>query len=134
MANELTIRGFPAEVLNGDLPQEARERVMDRFRKNQIKVLVATDVAARGLDIENISHVFNIGLPDDEELYVHRIGRTGRAGKTGIAISLIAPAERWRLRKVEALTRQKITRFTLPTEEDIQANRSGSLSIKWKFG
>lgn len=127
MANELTNRGFPAEVLNGDLPQEARERVMDRFRKNQIKVLVATDVAARGLDIENISHVFNIGLPDDEELYVHRIGRTGRAGKTGIAISLIAPAERWRLRKIEALTRQKITRFTLPTEEDIQANREGQL-------
>ena len=127
LANELTIRGFPAEVLNGDLTQEAREWVMVRFRQNQIKVLVATDVAARGLDIEDISHVFNIGLPDDEELYVHRIGRTGRAGKTGIAISLVAPAEQWRLRKIEAFAKQKITRYTLPTEEDILARREAQL-------
>jgi ATP-dependent RNA helicase DeaD len=127
LANELTVRGFPAEVLNGDLTQEARERVMLRFRQNQIKVLVATDVAARGLDIEDISHVFNIGLPDDDEIYVHRIGRTGRAGKTGIAISLIAPREQWRLRRIEAFAKQKVTRLTLPTDEEILAHREGQL-------
>jgi ATP-dependent RNA helicase DeaD len=127
LANELNGRGFPAEVLNGDLPQEAREKVLERFRQNQIKVLVATDVAARGLDIEDISHVFNMGLPIDEELYIHRIGRTGRAGKTGIAISLIAPAEQWRLRKVETFTKQKIARCALPTEEEIQAHREAKL-------
>jgi ATP-dependent RNA helicase DeaD len=127
LANELNGRGFPAEVLNGDLPQEARERVLDRFRQNQIKVLVATDVAARGLDIEDISHVFNMGLPMDEELYIHRIGRTGRAGKTGIAITLISPPEQWRLRKVETFTKQKITRFALPTEEEIQVQRETKL-------
>ena len=91
LANQLTQRGFPAEVLNGDLSQESRERTLNRFRQNQVKVLVATDVAARGLDIDDISHVFNYDLPDDPEIYVHRIGRTGRAGKTGIAISLVTP-------------------------------------------
>ncbi len=80
LASELNARGFPAELLNGDLNQEARERVMNRFRQNQITVMVATDVAARGLDIDNISHVFNYDLPDDPEVYVHRVGRTGRAG------------------------------------------------------
>ncbi len=119
LANELTVRGFPAEVLNGDLSQEAREQVMARFRQNQIKVMVATDVAARGLDIDDISHVINFDLPEDEEIYVHRIGRTGHAGKTGIALTLVTPKEQWRLRKIEAFTRQKITRANLPTEEEI---------------
>ncbi len=123
LANELVARGFQAEVLNGDLGQEARERVLQRFRNNQIKVLVATDVAARGLDIDHVSHVFNYDLPQDPELYVHRIGRTGRAGKTGIAISLLTPKERWFLRKIEAYTKQKITLSTLPTEKDIQHQR-----------
>ena len=95
LAAELNMRGYPVEVLNGDLTQDARERVISRFRQNQIKVLVATDVAARGLDIEDISHVFNYDLPDDVEIYVHRIGRTGRAGKTGISITLITPSEQW---------------------------------------
>ena len=127
LANELTVRGFPAEVLNGDLTQEARERVLNRFRQNQIKVLVATDVAARGLDIEDISHIFNFDLPEDEELYVHRIGRTGRAGKTGIAISLVTPPEQWRLRRIEGFTRQQLTRAELPTEEDILKLREEQL-------
>jgi ATP-dependent RNA helicase DeaD len=127
LANELTVRGFPAEVLNGDLSQEAREQVMSRFRQNQVKVLVATDVAARGLDIEDISHVFNIDLPEDEEIYVHRIGRTGRAGKTGIAISLVTPQQRWKLRKIEAFTRQKLNQMTLPTEEEITQKREARL-------
>ncbi len=127
LANELTVRGFPAESLNGDLSQEARERVMARFRNDQIKVLVATDVAARGLDIDDISHVFNFDLPEEIEVYVHRIGRTGRAGKTGIAISLLTPREQWRLRRIEKFAGQGIARATLPTVEDINRHRETSL-------
>ncbi|GAB4423094.1 MAG: DEAD/DEAH box helicase [Anaerolineae bacterium] len=127
LANELTVRGFPAESLNGDLSQEARERVMGRFRNDQIKVLVATDVAARGLDIDDISHVFNFDLPEELEVYVHRIGRTGRAGKTGIAISLLTPREQWRLRRIEKFAGQGITRATLPTVEDITRHRETQL-------
>lgn len=127
LASELVNRGFAAEVLNGDLTQEARERVLNRFRNNQIKVLVATDVAARGLDIDHVSHVFNYDLPQDPELYVHRIGRTGRAGKTGIAISLLTPRERWYLRKIEAYTGQKTTLAQIPTEADIQNIRDNRL-------
>jgi ATP-dependent RNA helicase DeaD len=123
LANELVVRGIPAEAIHGDLDQQARERVLGRFRANQLKVLVATDVAARGLDIEDISHVFNYHLPDDAEVYIHRIGRTGRAGKTGIAITLLSPREKHRLREVEALTKQNITKMELPTIEDITRHR-----------
>lgn len=127
LANELVLRGIPAEAIHGDLDQHARERVLGRFRSNQLKVLVATDVAARGLDIENISHVFNYHLPDDAEVYVHRIGRTGRAGKSGVAITLLSPREKRRLREVEALTKQPVTRMELPTREDILKHREGKL-------
>ena len=127
LANELTARGFPAEALNGDLSQEAREHTLNRFRQNKINVLVATDVAARGLDIDNISHVFNYDLPDDPELYVHRIGRTGRAGKTGIAITLVCPFEKRDLREIEAFAHVKLNRATLPTEEDIRSSRENGL-------
>ena len=127
LAHELAGRGYQAEVLNGDLSQEARERVLQRFRNNQIKVLVATDVAARGLDIDHVTHVFNYDLPQDPEVYVHRIGRTGRAGKSGVAISLLTPKERWFLRKIEAYTKQKMTLATLPTGEDIQRQRDSQL-------
>jgi len=130
LASELTVRGFPAEVLNGDLSQEAREQVMSRFRQNQIKVLVATDVAARGLDIEDISHVFNYDLPEDDEIYVHRIGRTGRAGKTGIALTLVTPREQWRLRRIEKFAHKTITRAKLPTEEEITNLRENGLLNK----
>jgi len=123
LANELALRGFPAEALNGDMSQDARERVLNLFRKNRIRVLVATDVAARGLDIDDISHVINYDLPRDPELYVHRIGRTGRAGKTGIAVSLLAPKDRRRLSLIEAYTNQKITKSALPTAEDIHLYR-----------
>src|SRR5829696_8524538 len=119
LANELVVRGIPAEAIHGDLDQNARERVLGRFRANQLKVLVATDVAARGLDIEDISHVFNYHLPDDAEVYIHRIGRTGRAGKTGIAITLLSPREKRRLREVEALTKQPVKKMELPTTSDI---------------
>ena len=123
LANELVVRGIPAEAIHGDLDQNARERVLGRFRKNQLKVLVATDVAARGLDIDDISHVFNYHLPDDAEVYIHRIGRTGRAGKTGIAITLLSPREKRRLREVEALTKQTVTKMELPTSADIVRHR-----------
>jgi ATP-dependent RNA helicase DeaD len=132
LANELVVRGIPAEAIHGDLDQKAREAVLSRFRANQLKVLVATDVAARGLDIEDISHVFNYHLPDDPEVYVHRIGRTGRAGKTGTAITLISPRERRRLREVEALTKQPITKMELPSVSEIHRQRESQLVEKMK--
>ncbi len=127
LVNQLVGRGFAAEMLTGELSQEARERVLQRFRNHQVKVLVATDVAARGLDIEDVSHVFNYDLPQDPEVYVHRIGRTGRAGKSGVAISLITPRERWFLRKIEGYTKQKLTLAQLPSEEEIQSRRDNLL-------
>ncbi len=127
LANELSNRGFQAEALNGDLSQEARERVLNRFRNGQIQVLVATDVAARGLDIDDISHVFNYDLPQDPEVYVHRVGRTARAGKEGVAISLFTPREQGRLRRIEGVTRQKITKADLPTINDIEKYREEGL-------
>ncbi len=130
LANELSNRGFQAEVLNGDLSQDAREQVLNRFRSNQIKVLVATDVAARGLDIDDISHVFNFDLPTDPEIYVHRVGRTGRAGRDGIAISITTPRDQYRLQKIERYTKQPIARPELPTIQDIQAHREALLMEK----
>jgi len=130
LANELGMRGFPAEALNGDMSQDARVQVLNRFRENKLKVLVATDVAARGLDIDDISHVFNYDLPQDPEIYVHRVGRTGRAGKTGIAITLLTPKERWGLRRIEGLTKQKINRMMLPSTEDIKLHRETQLLEK----
>jgi ATP-dependent RNA helicase DeaD len=127
LAAELSNRGFPAEALSGELEQDERERVMNRFRRNLIKVLVATDVAARGLDIEHISHVFNYDMPEDPEVYVHRIGRTGRAGKTGIAISLVAPREKWRLGRIEGFVKQRIPGAMLPTVEAIETHRQWQL-------
>lgn len=132
LANELVVRGIPAEAIHGDLDQQARERVLGRFRANQLKVLVATDVAARGLDIDDISHVFNYHLPDDAEVYVHRIGRTGRAGKTGVAITLLSPKEKRRLREVEALTKQPVAKAELPTPQEILQHRETQLVEKIK--
>jgi ATP-dependent RNA helicase DeaD len=126
LAAELTSRGYPVEVLNGDLSQEVRERVVSRFRSNQVKILVATDVAARGLDIDDISHVFNYDLPDDAEYYVHRIGRTGRAGKTGISITFVTPSEQWRLRRIENFIRQPLTRVRIPSVEEIVERREAN--------
>ena len=130
LVNALSTRGYPAEALNGDLSQESREQVLNRFRNHQIKILVATDVAARGLDIEDISHVVNFDLPQDPEVYVHRIGRTGRAGKPGIAVSLVTPKERWRVQRIESFTKQKLTASALPSMEDIQSSRDLQLMEK----
>ncbi len=123
LATALTERGFHAEALHGDLAQAAREQTMRHFRADRINILVATDVAARGLDIEDVSHVINYDIPWDEESYVHRIGRTGRAGRKGIAITLVTPAERRRLKNIEAFTRVTVQRCKLPTPENIQARR-----------
>jgi ATP-dependent RNA helicase DeaD len=130
LANDLVQRGFSAEALNGDLAQDARIRVLNRFKSGQVKVLVATDVAARGLDIDDISHVFNYDLPPDPEAYVHRIGRTGRAGKDGIAISLVTPGESHNLGRIERYTKQQITQAELPTEKDILERREINLKGK----
>ncbi len=133
LANELSQRGFPAEAIHGDLDQNARERTLGRFRAGQVKVLVATDVAARGLDIDNISHVINYQLPDDPEVYVHRIGRTGRAGKTGIAISLFTNREKRRIRDIEGFTKQVLTKSTLPTADDIRIYRENQVLAQMKI-
>ncbi len=130
LANQLTQRGYPSEALNGDLEQDARTRVLDRFRTGQLKILVATDVAARGLDIDDISHVFNYDVPIDPEAYVHRIGRTGRAGKDGVAITLITPHDRRHLGRIEGYAKLKVPRAEMPSEEEINARRESHLISK----
>lgn len=127
LASKLSSRGFQAEVINGNLDQDARIRVLNRFKQNQLQVLVATDVAARGLDIEDISHVFNYDLPREVEGYVHRIGRTGRAGKAGIAITFVSPKELWFLNRIEKFTKQEIIKAEIPSEEEILQHRESSL-------
>jgi ATP-dependent RNA helicase DeaD len=128
LADELLSRNFAVEALHGDMAQDARETVMKRFRRGQISALVATDVAARGLDIEDMSHVINYDVPYDAEDYVHRIGRTGRAGKTGVAITLVTPRERRWLRTIETFTGQRMTQAKLPTPADVYARRDARFS------
>lgn len=130
LVTELNQRGYPSEALSGDLSQDAREHTMARFRSGQVKVLVATDVAARGLDVEGITHVFNYDLPEENETFVHRIGRTGRAGRTGIAISFARPFERRQVRQIEQFTHQEMQEGTIPTPDDIRAKRVDSLILK----
>jgi ATP-dependent RNA helicase DeaD len=130
LANQLSLQGFPAEALNGDLCQEVREQVLGRFRRNPGSILVATDVAARGLDIDDISHVVNFDLPQDPEAYLHRVGRTARAGKSGVAISLLTPQEKWRLRRIEGFTQQPLSPAVLPTVTDIETKRRAELLEK----
>jgi len=130
LASELTSLGYPAEALHGDMGQDEREQVLARFRGERVNVLVATDVAARGLDIDDISHVFNFDLPPNPEIFVHRIGRTGRAGKSGVAVTLLAPAELWRLRRIEGYTKQQISKATLPSVDEIVARRETVLLEK----
>ena len=123
LAEKLEARGFPAAALNGDVPQAMRERIVAALKAGKIDILVATDVAARGLDVERISHVVNFDVPYDTESYVHRIGRTGRAGRSGEAILFIAPRERNMLRLIERATRQTITQMDLPSPQDVNARR-----------
>lgn len=115
----LATRGYEAEGLHGDLSQNQRDRVMKKFRSGQVDILVATDVAARGLDIDNITHVVNFDVPSDSESYVHRIGRTGRAGNSGVALTFITPREFRQLKLIERSIKTKILRGTLPTDASV---------------
>jgi ATP-dependent RNA helicase DeaD len=123
LSERLVARALAAEALHGDLSQAQRDRVMSRFRSGQVELLVATDVAARGLDVEQISHVINYDIPLDPEDYVHRIGRTGRAGRSGSAITLVEPRERRLLRLIERVTGAQIQSLRLPTIADVVARR-----------
>ncbi len=123
LAEKLEARGFAAAPLNGDIPQPQRERTVARLKAGQIDIVVATDVAARGLDVERIGHVVNYDVPYDTESYVHRIGRTGRAGRKGEAILFIAPRERNMLRAIERATRQVIEPMNLPTVDAVNTLR-----------
>ncbi len=115
LASKLQARGFAAAAINGDLAQAQRERTIDQLKTGKIDILVATDVAARGLDVERISHVINYDVPSDPESYTHRIGRTGRAGRSGEAILFVTPRERGLLKAIERATRQPVAQMTLPT-------------------
>jgi ATP-dependent RNA helicase DeaD len=123
LAEKLEARGFAAAPLNGDIPQAQRERTVARLKAGQVDILVATDVAARGLDVERIGHVVNYDVPYDTESYVHRIGRTGRAGRNGEAILFIAPRERNMLRAIERATRQTIEPMNLPSVDAVNSLR-----------
>lgn len=116
-------RGFAVEALHGGLDQASRDRVMKRARTGAIELIVATDVAARGIDLENVTHVVNFGIPASLETYVHRIGRTGRAGKTGLAITVLEPREYRRLRSLEKITQAKIEVRSVPSVTDVRAKR-----------
>ena len=123
LAEKLEARGHACEALNGDIPQQQRERIVERLRNGKLDILVATDVVARGLDVERISHVINYDIPTDAEAYIHRIGRTGRAGRKGDAILFVAPREKRLLHTIEKATRQSITPMQMPTARDINVQR-----------
>jgi ATP-dependent RNA helicase DeaD len=123
IAEQLAARGFRAAALNGDMEQPQRERTVGRLRRGKLDILVATDVAARGLDIDRLSHVINFDIPNDPEAYVHRIGRTGRAGREGEAILLVTPEQRRLLRVIEHATKQRLERMDPPDADDINARR-----------
>ncbi|MFE4543694.1 DEAD/DEAH box helicase [Arthrobacter sp. NPDC056727] len=128
LADKLKSRGFQAAAINGDIPQQQRERTVDALKEGRIDILVATDVAARGLDVERISHVVNYDIPHDTESYVHRIGRTGRAGRAGDAILFMTPREKYLLRAIEKATRQTVEQMHLPTAETVNSLRLGKFA------
>ena len=119
VSNRLMVDGYNADALHGDLSQSQRDEVMNRFRKSQLQLLVATDVAARGLDVNNLSHIINYNLPDDPEIYTHRSGRTGRAGRTGISIAIVHSRELRRLKDIEKISGVTFSKELVPTGEDI---------------
>ena len=123
LAEKLSARGFTAEAINGDIAQNQRERIIKQLKNGKIDILIATDVAARGLDVDRISHVVNYDIPQDPESYVHRIGRTGRAGREGKAILFVAPRERRMLKTIERITRQPIDPMLLPSAKIINEQR-----------
>ncbi len=123
LAEKLEARGFETEALNGDIAQKSRERTIEKLKQGKIDILVATDVAARGLDVERISHVINYAIPNNAEAYIHRVGRTGRAGRQGEAILFVSPRERWMIRVIEKATRQKMELMKLPSNATINDKR-----------
>ena len=123
LAEKLRARGYSAAAINGDLAQQQRERTINQLKTGKFDLLVATDVAARGLDVDRISHVVNYDIPHDSEAYVHRIGRTGRAGRTGEALLFVTPRERRLLSSIEKTTRQPLTEMSLPSVDDVNAQR-----------
>ena len=130
LAEKLEARGYSAAAMNGDMAQAHREQTVERLKRGSLDILVATDVAARGLDVERISHVVNYDIPYDTEAYIHRIGRTGRAGRSGEAILFVAPRERRMLSAIERATRQKIERLQLPTTETVNNKRIADFKQK----
>lgn len=120
LTDELNARGYPTDALHGDMDQAARDMTMKKFKEKKINLLVCTDVAARGIDVNNLTHVINFGLPQDNESYVHRIGRTGRGGSKGISLSIIEPNEQGRVGQIERLTKAKIERVFLPSVNEIR--------------
>jgi ATP-dependent RNA helicase DeaD len=128
LAEKLQARGFNAAAINGDVAQAQRERTIGHLREGRVDILVATDVAARGLDVERVSHVLNYDIPHDSESYVHRIGRTGRAGRSGEAIVFVAPRERNMLRSIEKATRQSVAQMELPTVDAVNDQRLARFS------
>lgn len=119
VANHLSKRGYDTGGLHGDIDQRAREKILNKFRNQEINILVATDVAARGIDVSNLTHVINYAIPQNPETYVHRIGRTGRAGKQGTAITLITPGEYRRLMFIERITKTKLRKQKLPNVNEV---------------
>ncbi|WJZ02324.1 DEAD/DEAH box helicase [Corynebacterium freiburgense] len=128
LAEKLRARGFSAAAINGDIAQAQRERTVDQLKDGRLDILVATDVAARGLDVERISHVLNYDIPHDTESYVHRIGRTGRAGRTGEAILFVTPRERRMLRSIERATNAKLVEMDLPTVDEVNDSRKAKFA------
>ncbi len=123
LCGNLQMRGYVAEALHGDMRQNQRDLVMGKFRKGKIDILIATDVAARGIDVDNIEAVFNFDIPNDEEYYVHRIGRTGRAGKSGIAYTFVSGREIYKLKEIQKYTKSNITPLKPPSVEDVEDNK-----------
>lgn len=130
LSDALNARGFTADCLNGDMSQDQRDSTMARFKRRNVDLLVCTDVAARGIDIDDLTHVVNFGLPLDNESYVHRIGRTGRAGQKGIAISLVAPQDERKLRFIERMTKARVEKKQLPTAQETRDALIGRLSAR----
>ncbi|MHB8766440.1 MAG: DEAD/DEAH box helicase [Deferrisomatales bacterium] len=124
LVEKLEARGYAVEALHGDLSQAQRETVLRRFRGRQVEIVVATDVAARGLDVEHISHVINYDIPNDVEAYVHRVGRTGRAGRSGVAVLFVTPREHRMMREIERYTGQALQAMKVPTGADVAARRT----------
>ena len=130
LSRELKIRGYPVERIHGDMEQKQRDKVMKKFRNHQTEILVATDVAARGIDVPNVEAVFNYDLPNDNEYYVHRIGRTGRAGKKGYAFTFVSGKEIFKLRDIKKYTKTKIKQKKVPSYKDMEKIRKNLITEK----